>query len=211
MARFPDEQIVVIDGATIMVKVVHVRLCHRRMLFVRAYPRDTQDPLGTSLRNALPGRGWCLTHTTRPLPSLAASAREASKTAGIVRHLSKELPVRHHWFELTGDGREDRGGYDLRRQRQGLLSPDQGCKVPAKKSVDSFDFKAIPKLSKMQVLVLPKSHEAEAATRTISPGQDWEICSAARQARRPVAQHSARRVAGRGGCVMMSAAAPRIA
>ncbi|GGF85617.1 hypothetical protein GCM10011319_51820 [Mameliella alba] len=69
MARFPDEQIVVIDGATIMVKVVHVLLCHSRLFFVRAYPRETQDPLGTFLRNAPPGRGWCLTHTTRRSPS----------------------------------------------------------------------------------------------------------------------------------------------
>jgi hypothetical protein len=25
------------------VKVAHVRLCHSRMLFVRAYPRETQE------------------------------------------------------------------------------------------------------------------------------------------------------------------------
>jgi len=43
VARFPDEQIVVIDGATTTVKVAHVRLCHSRMLFVRAYPRETQE------------------------------------------------------------------------------------------------------------------------------------------------------------------------
>ena len=43
MARFPDEQIVVIDGATTTVKVAHVRLCHSRMLFVRSYPRETQE------------------------------------------------------------------------------------------------------------------------------------------------------------------------
>jgi transposase len=43
VARFPDEQIVVIDGVTTTVKVAHVRLCHSRMLFVRAYPRETQE------------------------------------------------------------------------------------------------------------------------------------------------------------------------
>lgn len=31
----------VIDGATTTVKVAHVRLCHSRMMFVRAYPRET--------------------------------------------------------------------------------------------------------------------------------------------------------------------------
>ena len=45
MARFPDEQIVVIDGATTTVKVAHVRLCQSWMLFVRAYPRETQEML----------------------------------------------------------------------------------------------------------------------------------------------------------------------
>ena len=32
-----------INGTTVIVKVAHVRLCHSRMLFVRAYPRETQE------------------------------------------------------------------------------------------------------------------------------------------------------------------------
>lgn len=43
MARYPDEQVVLIDGVTTTVKVAHVRLCHSRMPFVRAYPRETQE------------------------------------------------------------------------------------------------------------------------------------------------------------------------
>ncbi len=38
-----SHEIVLINGATVMVKVAHVRLCHSRMLFVRAYPRETQE------------------------------------------------------------------------------------------------------------------------------------------------------------------------
>lgn len=38
-----SHEIVVIDGVTTTVKVAHVRLCHSRMLFVRAYPRETQE------------------------------------------------------------------------------------------------------------------------------------------------------------------------
>jgi len=34
---------VVLDGVTTTVKVAHVRLCHSRMLFVRAYPRESQE------------------------------------------------------------------------------------------------------------------------------------------------------------------------
>lgn len=36
----------VIDGATTTVKVAHVRLCHSRMMYVRAYPRET-PPAGS--------------------------------------------------------------------------------------------------------------------------------------------------------------------
>ena len=32
-----------INGTTVTVKVAHVRLCHSRMLFARAYPRETQE------------------------------------------------------------------------------------------------------------------------------------------------------------------------
>ena len=38
-----SHEIVVLDGTTTKVKVAHVRLCHSRMLFVRAYPRETQE------------------------------------------------------------------------------------------------------------------------------------------------------------------------
>jgi transposase len=38
-----SHEIVLIMGVTTTVKVAHVRLCHSRMLFVRAYPRETQE------------------------------------------------------------------------------------------------------------------------------------------------------------------------
>ncbi len=38
-----SHEIVLINGATVRVKVAHVRLCHSRMLFVRAYPRESQE------------------------------------------------------------------------------------------------------------------------------------------------------------------------
>ncbi|RWD23304.1 MAG: transposase [Mesorhizobium sp.] len=36
-------EIVLLDGVTVTVKVAHMRLCHSRMFFVRAYPRETQE------------------------------------------------------------------------------------------------------------------------------------------------------------------------
>jgi transposase len=38
-----SHEIVLINGVTATVKVAHQRLCHSRMLFVRAYPRETQE------------------------------------------------------------------------------------------------------------------------------------------------------------------------
>lgn len=38
-----SHEIVVLDGVTTKVKVAHLRLCHSRMFFVRAYPRETQE------------------------------------------------------------------------------------------------------------------------------------------------------------------------
>jgi transposase len=38
-----SHEVVVMAGATMTVKVAHVRLCHSRMMFVRAYPRETQE------------------------------------------------------------------------------------------------------------------------------------------------------------------------
>src|SRR5471032_113438 len=38
-----SHEIVLINGVTVKVKVAHVRLCHSRMLFARAYPRESQE------------------------------------------------------------------------------------------------------------------------------------------------------------------------
>jgi transposase len=38
-----SHEIVVMNGVTVTLKVAHVRLCHSRMFFVRAYPRETQE------------------------------------------------------------------------------------------------------------------------------------------------------------------------
>ena len=38
-----SHEIVLMSGVTVTVKVAHVRLCHSRMMFVRAYPRESQE------------------------------------------------------------------------------------------------------------------------------------------------------------------------
>jgi transcriptional regulator with XRE-family HTH domain len=61
-----SHEVVLIGGATVTVKVAHVRLCHSRMLFVRAYPRETQEMV--------------FDPTTGRSPSSAAPASAASTT-----------------------------------------------------------------------------------------------------------------------------------
>ena len=38
-----SHEIVVLNGVTVTVKVAHTRLCHSRIMFIRAYPRETQE------------------------------------------------------------------------------------------------------------------------------------------------------------------------
>jgi transposase len=38
-----SHEVVLIAGVTVTVKVAHVRLCHSRKFFIRAYPRETQE------------------------------------------------------------------------------------------------------------------------------------------------------------------------
>ncbi len=38
-----SHEVALMDGVTTTVKVAHVRLCHSRMMFVRAYPSETQE------------------------------------------------------------------------------------------------------------------------------------------------------------------------
>jgi transposase len=41
--QFDWSHVVLLSGVTVIVKAAHVRLCHSRMLFVRACPRETQE------------------------------------------------------------------------------------------------------------------------------------------------------------------------
>ena len=43
-----------LDGVTTIVKVAHMRLCHSGMIFVRAYPRATQEMVFDAQERAFP-------------------------------------------------------------------------------------------------------------------------------------------------------------
>jgi hypothetical protein len=65
------------------VKAAHVRLRHSRMLFVRTYPRET-DNMKTAVETIFVGksrlyrRRWCSTRTIGPLPCSRVHASAAS-------------------------------------------------------------------------------------------------------------------------------------
>ena len=61
-----SHEVVLMSGVTVTVKVAHVRLCHSRMMFVRAYRARR--------------RRWCSTRTSGPSPSSRAPARAGSTT-----------------------------------------------------------------------------------------------------------------------------------
>src|ERR1700719_3175325 len=49
-----SHEVVLLSGVTVTVKAAHVRLCHSRMMFVRAYPRETQEMVFDAHDRALP-------------------------------------------------------------------------------------------------------------------------------------------------------------
>ncbi|NJM34580.1 MAG: IS21 family transposase [Rhodomicrobium sp.] len=73
-----SHECVVIDGVTTMAKVAHVRLCHSRMLFVRAYPRESQEMVFDAHEQAFAFfKGACQRGITRERLSRTINVRVA--------------------------------------------------------------------------------------------------------------------------------------
>ena len=101
-----SHEVVVLGGVTTTVKVAQMRLCHSRMLFVRAYPRESQEPPRS------PDRGP-FGHGAAGLLTAAGVRRPRPG----VRVLSRDLHpghLRQH---------EDGGGGGLSRQGAGVQPP----------------------------------------------------------------------------------------
>src|ERR1700690_3560580 len=91
-----SHEIVVMDGVTTIVKVSHLRLCHSRMMFVRAYPRETQEMVFDAHERAFAffkgacGRGiydnmWTSPAQGDPLGSAAGMHESIRPVAGQLR------------------------------------------------------------------------------------------------------------------------------
>ena len=74
-----SHEVVLIAGVTVTVKVAQVRLCHSRMMFVRAYPRESQEPRHRARTDGAP-MARCSTPTTGRSPSSREPARGGSTT-----------------------------------------------------------------------------------------------------------------------------------
>jgi transposase len=90
-----SHEIVLINGATVAVKVAHVRLCHSRMLFVRAYPREAQEMVFDAHDKAFAFfKGTC----TRGIYDNMKTAVDAvfmSKAKGQDRQFNRRFALKH--------------------------------------------------------------------------------------------------------------------
>ena len=105
-----SHEVVLIDGVTVTVKVAHVRLCHSRMMFVRAYPRETQAPSGPSL---------CLKHS----PGAFHPGEPGPRRKGVRRPRPGLRLLQGRLYARDLRQHEDGGGRDLRRQEADLQPP----------------------------------------------------------------------------------------
>src|ERR1700727_47166 len=102
-----SHEIVVMDGVTTIVKVAHLRLCHSRMMFVRAYPWETQEMVFDAHERAFAffkgacGRGiydnlWTSPAQGDPLGSAAGMHESIRPLAGRIAPLAL-MGVRCFW------------------------------------------------------------------------------------------------------------------
>ena len=94
-----SHEIVVMDGVATIVKVAHLRLCHSRMMFVRAYPRETQEMVFDAHERAFAffkgacGRGIYDNLWTSPAQGdLLVRRPECTNLSGLLRDGSRPWP-----------------------------------------------------------------------------------------------------------------------
>jgi transposase len=69
-----SHEVILVSGVTVTVKVAHVRLCHSRMMFARAYMRESQEPRHRARTGGAP-MARCSMPMIGRLPSSRAPAR----------------------------------------------------------------------------------------------------------------------------------------
>ena len=105
-----SHEVILISGVTVTVKVAHVRLCHSRMMFARAYMRESQEPRHRARTDGAP-MARCSTPMIGPSPSSRAPARAGFTILRLGRHRFEARP------------NEDGGRGGLHRQGAALQPP----------------------------------------------------------------------------------------
>jgi hypothetical protein len=130
-----SHEVVLINGVTVTVKVAHVRLCHSRMLFVRAYPRESQEMVFDAHDRAFAFfKGAC----TRGIYDNMKTAVE-TVFVGKERHYNRRfLQMCSHYLVEPSPARRRRAGRRARsRTRSGWCasgSSRRGCGSRATRS-----------------------------------------------------------------------------
>jgi transposase len=148
-------EVVLLSGVTVTVKVAHVRLCHSRMIFVRAYPRESQEMVFDAHDRAFAlFKGNCrrgiydnmktaveTVFVRRPrsrkpeVPGRLGTTRWPTASPAQTRHgagsrLPRPAPHRHgrpRWLRLAGDDLSEPLGDRTRHYRHGLERPPVLC------------------------------------------------------------------------------------
>jgi len=93
-----SHEVVLLNGVTVIVKAAHVRLCHSRMLFVRCYPRETQEMVfdahdrAFALFKGTCGRG-IYDNMKTAVETIARIRREHFIKGKTIREIARDLKV----------------------------------------------------------------------------------------------------------------------
>jgi NAD-dependent SIR2 family protein deacetylase len=109
-----SHEVVLLSRVTVIVKAAHVRLCHSRMLFVRAYPRETQEMVFDAHDRAFAlFKGICRRGT-------GIAGRTGLNAVGMENSALATFVERHQrLFVLTGAGCSTNSGIPDYRDRNG--------------------------------------------------------------------------------------------
>ena len=98
-----SHEVVLINGTTVTVKIAHVRLCHSRMLFVRAYPRETQEMVFDAHERAFAFfKGTCTRGIYDNMKTAVETILVGRERAFGNRHVEVAQPLLHVVAEYLG-------------------------------------------------------------------------------------------------------------
>ena len=123
-----SHEVVLLNGVTVIVKVAHVRLCHSRMMFVRAYPRETQEMVFDAHAWAFAFFGGVCTRGIYDNMTTAVDAVFLGKERKFNRRF---LQMCNHSWSSRPRARRQRDGRRVRSRTRSVwsasASPRRGC------------------------------------------------------------------------------------